>query len=479
MSVRPGWRTDRSIALARRTQSSVQSQDAPPLTRASQLARPAQAPLRRRARPAQILAAAFPPAALWYAIGLIGVVAVRTHELVPQLALVRPALTLSLLAISVVVFRVDAAVRAAAFQDTAVRLCAAYFGWAVLTGPVSLWPSAAIMFGITAGLPAIVMVLVMLLAPPTDRSVDRLTIGFVAFVAAHIIGLKLTGSAGGGGRLSGDGALDSNDLASLAAITFPLALAIGIRRRGVLRWFGLATAGLTLASMVWFNSRGGTLAMIAGVLTLVVVQRGKRRWVLLGLTLLGGTVTWITATQDYRDRIIGISDLENDYNVTAYDGRQQVWKRARQYIAQRPLTGVGANEFPVMEGLNLAALGLHGKWSAPHNAYLQAFAELGIPGGMIFIAILFVALRRANLLARPAPGGPMVQARPELLASLVAFAAGAYFLSHAYFYAMFALTGMIALAARVAEARLPAGAEARRPGPMRRSSHPQLRARTS
>jgi O-antigen ligase len=115
------------------------------------------------------------------------------------------------------------------------------------------------------------------------------------------------------------------------------------------------------------------------------------------------------------------------------------------------LTGVGANEFPVMEGLTLKEAGLHGKWSAPHNAYLQAFSELGIPGGIIFIVILLSAAKRAFRLARPKPGrGPPALPRPEYLASLVAFASGAYFLSHAYFYAMFALTGMIAFTTHVA-----------------------------
>jgi len=457
VSVSSGWRTQQSMARARRA--------AAPPSPANNLTLAAEGPAAAalspvpQARPKRPLVplSAFPPAALVYAIALVGIVAIRAHELVPVIGIVRPALTLSILSLAVLVFRADPVVRSSALNDISVKLCAAYFGWGLLTAPFSLWPNAAIMFAVTTGLPAIVMLLAMLLSPPTTRSSDRLTIGFVCFASIHILGLRFLGSDGSG-RLTGDGAFDSNDLASITAITFPLAISLVLRYKGMVRMIGLGGTALTLAGMQWFNSRGGTLAMLAGMMTLIILQKGSRRWGFLGLVVLGGAVTWFTASQDYRDRIIGIGDLQNDYNVTEYDGREQVWQRGRGYIIHNPVFGVGMNQFAVMEGQTLKEKGLHGKWSAPHNAYLQAFAELGIPGGCIFVAILVVGLTRAKRLAQPKdPPSTGVIPHPEFLASLVAFAAGAYFLSHAYFYAMFALTGMIGLATGV-NARLVAAA---------------------
>jgi O-antigen ligase len=389
---------------------------------------------------------AFPPIALVYSIAFVGIVAIRAHELLPILGVFRPALMLSLLSLTALVFRADKTARSAALNDISTKLCAAYFGWAILSSPFSQWPKAAMMFGLTTGLPAVAMLLAMLLSPPTQRSIDRLTMGFVAFASIHIIGLRFTGTDYTG-RLVGAGALDSNDLASLAAMSFPLAISLILRFKGMPRLIGIGGTAMSLAGMVWFNSRGGTLAMLAGMVTLIILQKGNRRWALAGLVLVGGTITWFSASQDYRDRIIGIGNLDNDYNVTDYNGRKQVWARGRGYIASYPFAGVGANQFSVMEGMTLRANGLHGKWSAAHNAYIQAFAELGIPGGLIFVAVLGVGLTRARRLAQPRePPSTGILPHPEYLASLAAFAAGAYFLSHAYFYALFALTGMISLA---------------------------------
>ena len=448
MSVSSGWRTQQSIARARRAVAPPPAANTLALVPEGVSAQDVSAPLPRPRRPLVPLSA-FPPTALVYAIAFVGIVAVRVHELVPIVGILRPALTLSILSLAVLVFRADKVARSAALNDISVKLCAAYFGWALLTAPISLWPKAAIMFAITTGLPAVVMLLAMLLSPPTQRSIDRLTIGFVCFSALHILGLKFLGYSNGG-RLVGEGAFDSNDLASLAAISFPLAISLILRHKGKIRFVGIGGTVMSLAGMQWFNSRGGTLAMLAGMLTLIVLQKGNRRWAMLGLVIFGGAVTWFTASQEYRDRIIGISNLDNDYNLTDYEGRKQVWQRGRGYILENPLAGVGINQFPVQEGMTLKALGRHGKWSAPHNAYLQAFAELGIPGGSIFVAVLAVGLMRARRLAQPKePPSTGIRPRPEYLAALVAFAAGAYFLSHAYFYAMFALTGMISLATGV------------------------------
>ena len=448
MSVSSGWRTQQSLARARKASAP------PPPANALALVPEAvgdysvpTAP--QRPRRALVPISAFPPAALFYAIALVGVVAVRTHELVPIIGILRPALTLSILSLAVLVFRADRHARSAALNDISIKLCAAYFGWALLVAPFSLWPKAAVMFTVTTAFPALVMLLVMLLSAPTQRSIDRLTVGFVCFTSVHIIGLRFLGSDGSG-RLVGEGALDSNDLASLAAMLFPLAISLVLRHKGLTRLIGIFGTAMSLAGMQWFNSRGGTLAMLAGMMTLVILQKGNRRFGLLALVIIGGAVTWFTASQEYRDRIIGISNLDNDYNVTDYMGRKQVWQRGRGYILDNPLTGVGANQFPVMEGMTLKAKGLHGKWSAAHNAYIQAFAELGVPGGLIFVSVLAVGLGRARRLAQPKePPSTGIRPRPEYLASLVAFAAGAYFLSHAYFYALFALTGMISLATGV------------------------------
>jgi O-antigen ligase len=159
------------------------------------------------------------------------------------------------------------------------------------------------------------------------------------------------------------------------------------------------------------------------------------------------TIGWFLAPAAFRDRMNTVSSLEEDYNYTSYVGRKQIWKRGFQYILEHPVAGVGAGNFPIAEGDFAAALGRPSKWSTAHNAYIQAFAELGLVGGGIFMAILLISASRALLLWRRSTAGAGWH-MPEYFASLMAFAFSAFFLSHAYFYTLYALCAVIALAYR-------------------------------
>ena len=96
------------------------------------------------------------------------------------------------------------------------------------------------------------------------------------------------------------------------------------------------------------------------------------------------------------------------------------------------------------------------RWGAAHNTYVQVAAELGIPGIMLFLALMggaFAALRRAARWSRRTgrPRGPVAKLSQTLMASLVGFAVGAVFLSLAYtdmLYMLLALAAGLAKTAR-------------------------------
>jgi hypothetical protein len=116
--------------------------------------------------------------------------------------------------------------------------------------------------------------------------------------------------------------------------------------------------------------------------------------------------------------------------------------------------GVGAGNFYIADGAGKQEQGLTGKWSTAHNAYLQAYVELGIPGGTVYIVMLLAGAAFALPLWGPqrrrrGRSPPVTLYRPEYLASMAAYSAGAYFLSHAYFTPLFVLLGMIALSVEV------------------------------
>jgi O-antigen ligase len=300
-------------------------------------------------------------------------------------------------------------------------------------------------------------------------------VGLVLFFATY------TQVMGGSfnGRLRGvGGSFDSNDMASIMAMAFPMAAGLMARSApGRARLIAIAATVALVLCVIATGSRGGTLALLAGVIVFALGLRGERGVMMFMALILGGVLTWTTAPQSFRDRMVSLTNLENDYNYTHDTGRKAVWKRGRQYWRENFVVGVGAGNFPMAEGLGWSERGDTGKWSAAHNAYVQVFAELGTIGGSIFVLVLLGAAKGALPFWRGrAPGqqrGPPMH-RPEYLASLAGFAAGGYFLSHAYFMPQFAVLGIIALAdrVRIAEAAtLPAAARGiavpvavRRPG---------------
>jgi len=180
-------------------------------------------------------------------------------------------------------------------------------------------------------------------------------------------------------------------------------------------------------------SRGGTLALAVGGVVLTAAQPGVRRIVYGVALMVGAIVAWQAGGSVFRERVRTMTALDEDYNLHDRMGRIEVWKRSMEHFADRPLIGVGAGNFEVAEGKWLAARGERGKWSAAHNAYIQALTDLGIVGGLLFLWLIGgTALRAARLwnsrLARAAP----TSYRPELLAALCSFCVAAIYLSSAY-----------------------------------------------
>jgi O-antigen ligase len=277
-------------------------------------------------------------------------------------------------------------------------------------------------------------------------------------------------------RLTSGGGYDPNDLAALLAFTAPLAAGIALRERGKQRLAALATLPLLALIIAKTASRGGVLALVVGMGVFILGQRGKRRVMLIVLAIIAAAGMWSFGPPVFRARLLSMTELQNDYNFSAYTGRKAVWSRARGYFLEHPITGVGYENFPVAEGETWERIGMAGKWSAAHNSYLQAFAELGMIGGCLFLALLLSAGRRAYALwkrsARRAALG--IPDRPEMLAALMAFCTSAYFLSHAYLWALFTLLGLIFMSERVTRAEFAAAgytpeptAARRRPGGQR------------
>ncbi len=396
-----------------------------------------------------------PPSAYWkhaprLAVVLIGIIAVRLHELVPHIGVLKPAFSTAVVGSGFLLARSKPAAIRSAVNSRVFRLVIAYFLWAALGVPFALWVGLAAN-QLVVFLPAIILLGSILLCAPTLKNLAALQAGFVGAAALSAVALFTIGR---GERLELPGSYDTNDTAALLALAVPFALGLVFHGHGRQRWIGAGAAALLAAGVVGTSSRGGTLALLGGVTIFVLGLRGGRKFGMLAAALLGAVAIWTFSPPSFRDRITALAEGQQDYNETDYAGRKQIWARARIYIAENPLFGVGVGNFPVAEGELLTANGHHGKWSTTHNAYLQAAAEMGIPGGLLFISILVMTSLRALPYWRMRGRGPRARQRhrPELLASVGAFSMSSVFLSHAYFFVFFALIGFVELGARSLQA---------------------------
>lgn len=380
--------------------------------------------------------------ALFVSMGLIATISSRLHEITTASAIFRPALTLSVLAALILFPRVPNSRLTMVWKNPRFQSLFRYFGWMILMVPFAVWRGGALDTITGAFIPVFILFAAVLLISPREEHLESLQKSFVLASAAHIVLLKIFFAQG---RLSGLGSLDPNDLAALAAMATPLAIGLAQRSRSLGdRLLYIASTLALIAGVIWTSSRGGTLALAVGLVSFIAFLPRQRRGSILLVLILSLPLFWMTAPESYRQRIINIANYEEDYNTTDFWGRKAIWKRARIYIARNPITGVGVRGFETYDGMYMKEIGRTGKWSAPHNAYVQATAELGIPGGILYVLLLLGAARAAWKFARAKGKGFLSGPRPEYLSALAAFAAGAYFLSHAYSVQLFTLVALIA-----------------------------------
>jgi O-antigen ligase len=149
-----------------------------------------------------------------------------------------------------------------------------------------------------------------------------------------------------------------------------------------------------------------------------------------------------------------------DYNMTDDAGRVKIWKRGIGYMLERPVFGVGMGNFQTAEGTisPLARRREHGRgvrWGAAHNTLVQAGAELGVPGVLCWIGLIatvFVSLRRVvRYSARAGPAGTdLSRLAQSVMAAVVGFVVGGFFLSLAYSDMLYTLAALAVALAKVA-----------------------------
>jgi O-antigen ligase len=326
-------------------------------------------------------------------------------------------------------------------------LCILVF--AILTAPISVWPGGSSDFIIEGYAKNIVFVYLLVQGARNECS-TRLIVGALITGCALIVISLLTGF---GPEMSIDareermnvaGTYDVNDLALLFVVALPFAFFLLKDSTKFQRLLLLAAIAMMIVGIIKSASRGGFLGLIViSVFLLIRSSKQARKYALIAI--LGGAIMFtIAAPAAYWTRISTIFSLQNDYNMNLQTGRMMVWQNGLKMIATYPVTGVGINCF------NIAHADFSGTKIniSPHNSFLQIAAELGIPGFILFLLIIFTSIIAARRVRRLTREEKIPQEFWWLAAaieiSFIGFIVSASLLTHAYSPIFCFLTGISA-----------------------------------
>jgi hypothetical protein len=230
---------------------------------------------------------------------------------------------------------------------------------------------------------------------------------------------------------------DPNDLSLMLCVGFMLSLywlhegqprQPGRKIPWRLKW--VPVCAMFLYAIQCTHSRGGLIALLAGLLAFIIARFGLKKTLPLCAILAPAILLLFSGRQ---------TNISTDAG-TAQD-RIHLWSSALVDLPTNPL-GIGMNQFVEQNRL------------VTHNSYLQAFAELGFVGGSLFIgAFVFsiVSMFRLKKL-KPYMDDPALERfHPYLIGGFVSYAVGFMTLSRDYVEATYLMLALVAIFLSLAE----------------------------
>ena len=212
---------------------------------------------------------------------------------------------------------------------------------------------------------------------------------------------------------------NSTETAEVLALLLPWALAFLLAPGRGAFLFGALSFALIAAGLWVTGGRAGALAALAGATVLLVLRLCKTTGdgaPSLGFSLAGAAVALVLGLAAggilTASRGPAFKNIESDASILSPDYptnkvRLAVWDGTLEMIGDRPLLGAGAGRFrydfpPYRDPEEARIPGLRGARTEvhdPHNEFLWAAAEGGVPAGLALAAFLGLIFLRFMALA--------------------------------------------------------------------------------
>ncbi len=181
---------------------------------------------------------------------------------------------------------------------------------------------------------------------------------------------------------------NGNDFALSLNLILPLAIFfVSYERKRWLKTIALFLTCVFTMGIFLTQSRGGILAFAGMALFLVFTSRHK---IYAMAILIIAAIFLYFAFPNASDRM---QTLRNYQEEPSARGRLDAWKASIKMAYDKPLTGVGIGNFAPAYGIIYRPQDAYHQysWVVAHSMYFEILGELGLPGIIFLLLILFIS----------------------------------------------------------------------------------------
>jgi O-antigen ligase len=257
---------------------------------------------------------------------------------------------------------------------------------------------------------------------------------------------------------------DANYYAQSLLILLPFAFYLIFEgANATARLAGAGAAFCLLVAIVNTYSRGAALAVFAMLAAAALYKKLNPAYIVIAVVALLAVLPFLPPA--YLDRLTTVfqtaqGNQQTIYNEASIRGRAGAQQAAIAMFLDRPILGVGRENYPLyqLEYLAGTSLAYRARGIPPHNLYLEIAAEHGLLGLLVLAGLLLTAVR-AVIEARRRFFAAGDRKTGELVAwmgiGLFGYMVSSFFLHGAYLYMLWLQLALIIAARQIARA-LPA-----------------------
>lgn len=371
----------------------------------------------------------------------------RPSDLIPALAIVKPALTFALLSVALFIVERMMSGKFELANYRQGKFAFILFIHTIASAVFATHPGIA--FQVLDLFSKVILIYFLLLNVVSNSRrciiFQNVLLANTLFLASMLIHTYIKGEdlvEGTRAGLQGTMLSDPNDAALVMLMGTPFALHRALDAKGWSRFYYIVATGLLLFALTTTQSRGGMLGLAAAVGVMYARTLMKRLWVLPILVVFLMGIYQLSGIGDRRTAQTRDGELDSSSQQ-----RIDLWKSATSMMLSRPLTGVGIGLAPInnpVYGRGFAA----GAVKDTHSTYFKCAGETGVIGIFLFMSLCFMAIQsalRVYLRSESMPPGQARSMGQALLPTVAAALMSATFLSHTwvwFLWTMFAQTAV-------------------------------------